>query len=80
MYGVAGENSPICVESDAFLYNLGDPTVCVCVLFANRQTPSRFSVCLRRMAWRGGIRQSSGPTRKLSPPLIHLRAQRSYNT
>jgi hypothetical protein len=26
MYGVAGEKRPIFVESDAFLYNLGDPT------------------------------------------------------
>jgi hypothetical protein len=25
MYGVAGEKRPIFVESDAFLYNLGDP-------------------------------------------------------
>ncbi len=25
MYGVAGETRPIFVESDAFLYNLGDP-------------------------------------------------------
>jgi hypothetical protein len=27
MYGVAGEKRPIFVESDAFLYNLGDPTI-----------------------------------------------------
>ena len=27
MYGVAGEKRPIFYESDAFLYNLGDPTV-----------------------------------------------------
>jgi hypothetical protein len=26
MYGVAGEKRPIFVESDASLYNLGDPT------------------------------------------------------
>jgi hypothetical protein len=26
MYGVVGETRPIFVESDAFLYNLGDPT------------------------------------------------------
>jgi hypothetical protein len=26
MYGVAGEKRPIFVESDAFLYNLGDPS------------------------------------------------------
>ncbi len=26
MYGVAGEKRPIFVESDAFLYNLFDPT------------------------------------------------------
>jgi hypothetical protein len=26
MYGVTGEKRPIFVESDAFLYNLGDPT------------------------------------------------------
>ncbi len=26
MYGVAGEKRPIFSESDAFLYNLGDPT------------------------------------------------------
>jgi hypothetical protein len=27
MYSVAVENRPICVESDAFSYNLGDPTL-----------------------------------------------------
>jgi hypothetical protein len=27
MYDVAGEKSPIFVESDSFLYNLGDPTI-----------------------------------------------------
>jgi hypothetical protein len=27
MYGVAGEKSPIFSESDAFLYNLGDPMI-----------------------------------------------------
>ncbi len=27
MYGVAVEKRPIFVESDAFLYNLGDPTL-----------------------------------------------------
>ncbi len=27
MYAVAGEKRPIFSESDAFLYNLGDPTV-----------------------------------------------------
>jgi hypothetical protein len=27
MYGVAGEKRPIFVESDAFLYNLGDPSI-----------------------------------------------------
>ncbi len=27
MYGVIGEKRPISVESDAFLYNLGDPTI-----------------------------------------------------
>ena len=26
MYGVAGQKRPIFVESDDFLYNLGDPT------------------------------------------------------
>ena len=26
MYGVAGEKRPILLESDAFLYNLDDPT------------------------------------------------------
>jgi hypothetical protein len=27
MYGVAGEKRPIFDELDAFLYNLGDPTI-----------------------------------------------------
>jgi hypothetical protein len=27
MYGVAGEKRPIFVESDSFLYNLGDPSI-----------------------------------------------------
>jgi hypothetical protein len=27
MYGVAGKKRPIFVESDAFLYNLGDPNI-----------------------------------------------------
>ena len=27
MYGVAGERRPIFVESDTFLYSLGDPTI-----------------------------------------------------
>ncbi len=27
MYGVAGEKRPIFLESDAFLYNLDDPTL-----------------------------------------------------
>jgi hypothetical protein len=27
MYGLAGEKRPIFSESDAFLYNLGDPTI-----------------------------------------------------
>jgi hypothetical protein len=27
MYGVVGEKRPIFVELDAFLYNLGDPTL-----------------------------------------------------
>ena len=27
MYGVAGEKRPIVLESDAFLYNLDDPTI-----------------------------------------------------
>ncbi len=27
MYGVTGEKRPIFVESDAFLYNLGDPNI-----------------------------------------------------
>jgi hypothetical protein len=27
MYGVAGEKRPIFYESDAFLYNLGDPNI-----------------------------------------------------
>jgi hypothetical protein len=29
MYGVAGEKRPICLESDAFSYNLDDPTLSV---------------------------------------------------
>ncbi len=29
MYGAAGKKRPIFVESDDFLYNLGDPTICI---------------------------------------------------
>ena len=29
MYCVAGEKRPIFPESDAFLYNLGDPTISI---------------------------------------------------
>ena len=29
MYGVAGGNRPIFVESDAFFYNLDDPTIVI---------------------------------------------------
>jgi hypothetical protein len=32
MYGVAGETRPIFSESDAFLYNLGDPIIVYFVL------------------------------------------------
>jgi hypothetical protein len=32
MYDVAGEKSPIFVESDAFLYNLGDPNYSILCL------------------------------------------------
>jgi hypothetical protein len=37
MYGVAGEKRPIFSESDAFLYNLDDPTYSY-LLFAGRMT------------------------------------------
>jgi hypothetical protein len=33
MYGVAGEKRPIFLESDAFLYNLNDPTLVVSTMF-----------------------------------------------
>ena len=39
MYGVAGENRPIFVESDAFLYNLGDPTIWYQNLMRTRFNP-----------------------------------------
>jgi hypothetical protein len=29
LYGVAGEKRPIFVESDAFLYNIVDPTIVI---------------------------------------------------
>ena len=34
MYGVSGEKRPIFVESDAVLYNIGDPIIGGCHLFS----------------------------------------------
>ena len=38
MYGVTGETRPIFVESDAFLYRLGDPTFVRLVFHENSES------------------------------------------